>query len=128
MAAIVMLHEPLRRAAHAFTGRDHARLLLAPASLRKVDPMRLEVLKRRYLAATRLLAQPAAAHPDSAQLAGLRLVRDALTAAVVDTVTHGVVRRDHLARQMQTPSMARIERSVTTSPWLNGALGAAEIS
>jgi AraC family ethanolamine operon transcriptional activator len=45
-------------------------------------------------------------------VAGLGILRDELLAAVVDMMTSGLVKRDHLARQLRTVSMAKIERFI----------------
>jgi len=112
LGAVVMLEERLRRATAAFTGRDHARLLLAPASLHRVDPLKIEQLKQKYFEVTAVLDQRCRENAADAGAAGVEILRDELLAAIVDAMTGGLVKRDHLARQLRTASMARIERFI----------------
>jgi AraC-like DNA-binding protein len=112
LGVVVMRHDSVRRAAAAFTGRDHANLLLTPGSLQNADPQRLQWLKAKYFEASRLLEEQSPVDLAGAGLPGVRLMRDEVAAALVCAMTSGLVKSDHLARQLQTASMARIERFI----------------
>ncbi|MDX8529537.1 AraC family transcriptional regulator [Mesorhizobium sp. VK25A] len=112
LGAVVVLHEALRRAAAAYTGREHARLLLTPASLTDARPQSFDHLKRVYAAAAKLLTEHNPTDLGDIGLPGIVLLRDEVMAALLDTAISSDVKRDHRARQRQTASMARIERFI----------------
>lgn len=109
VGVVVVPHEALRRAAAAYSGCEHARLLLNPATFTGICPQSFERLIRAYSEASSLLIEHTAAELEEFGLCGIRLLRDRVMAALVDTVVSSDVKRDHRARQRQTTSMARIE-------------------
>lgn len=112
MGVVVVLHDALRRAAAAYLGHEHSRLLLNPASLTSPNPQSFERLMRAYTTASRLLIGHQLTELGELGLHGIRLLRDEVMAALVDTAISSDVRLDHLARQRQTVSMAKIERVI----------------
>ena len=114
MSVLIVRPDILLRTLSAFSGKDRLRLLQAPAQAGAIEPGRLSRLKIRHHELTRL--QQAWELADTARTAtALEIVRGEITALVADALLSGETRVDHRARQLQTRSMARIERFIDES-------------
>lgn len=111
VGSIVILKDALRQASAVLTGRENSALLLAPATLRRIAPEGLATLHEVYLQISRLVDQP---HFEiwAQNTASLALMRDRVATALIDALVNGDIKTDHLAHQLQTASMARIDRLI----------------
>lgn len=108
IGVVCILHETLRHASAALTGRENAKILLAPSSIREGDAGRLAALHRDYFEASRAVDTP---HWKglSRSPRRLALMRDQITSSLVHLLDAGHLKRDHMAHQLQTASMRRID-------------------
>jgi AraC-like DNA-binding protein len=111
MSVLIVRPDILLRTLSAFSGKDRLRLLQAPAQSGAIEPGRLSRLKSRHRELTRL--QQDWELGDTARTArAVEIVRGEITSLVADALLSGETRVDHKARQLQTHSMARIERFI----------------
>lgn len=102
--------EALREASATFSGQEYAKLMTNPATVISADP-RIEKLNRLHSEAGALLKPPPKGQlAASAAAISFSILREELLATLVDVLTGSKVRRDHIARRLQTASMARIEK------------------
>lgn len=111
LSVFIVRPDILLRTLSAFSGLDRLRLLQAPARSDGIDPLRLARLKHRHSQLTRLQQDWGPANTPSTARA-VEIVRGDITALVADALLSGETRVDHKARQLQTRSMARIERFI----------------
>lgn len=103
---LVICRDTLRDAARALLGRDEPGLLETPATM-AVNRELVGELASLHVEAGRLLDDPAAHAAQS-----LHLLKGRILTVLVAAVAQHAIRPDHLARQLQTASMARIERAI----------------
>ncbi len=108
--AFTITQDVLRQAAESLTGQSHKDLLLAPATIFKTAPEVVTRLRTLHRSAGDILKHYSSQELNGLKLPALAVLRDQLFAMLIDGVTGHLSKPDHRARQLQTRSMARIER------------------
>ncbi|MDX8530824.1 helix-turn-helix domain-containing protein [Mesorhizobium sp. VK25A] len=112
VGTVTIIRESLRRAAAALIGRDYGALLLSPATTIEADPAPLSRLNALYREASELLTFFSPKELGGTALPGVEVLRDRIVTALVSSLVVSPLKPDHMARQLQTISMAKIDRFI----------------
>jgi len=106
---VTVMRETIREAAAVLIGRDHGALLLSPATTIEAAPVNMVRLNALYREARQLLTFFSPGELGGPALPGVKILRDRTVTALVASLAQSPLKPDHMARQLQTISMARID-------------------
>ncbi|MDX8530818.1 helix-turn-helix domain-containing protein [Mesorhizobium sp. VK25A] len=109
---VTIFRETFREAAAALMGHDYGAALLSPTTTVEANPARISQLSALHHAAGQLLTLYTPQELESTALPGVKILRDRIVAALVSALGELPMRPDHMARQLQTISMAKIDRFI----------------
>lgn len=112
IGTVTIYRETFREAAAVLLGRDCGVPLLSPTTTVRANPVGMARLAVLHREAAQLLAMYTPQELATVALPGLRILRDRIVTALVSTLNELPLRPDHKAAQLQTVSMARIDRFI----------------
>lgn len=112
IGTIAVFRETLRQAAAIMLGRDFSASLLSPTTTLQANPLRMAQLSALHQEAGQLLAVFSPQQLATSALPGVQILRDRIVTTLVSTLDEFDLKSDHLARQLQTVSMAKIDRFI----------------
>ena len=110
IAAFTIDRSALQSAAEAIVGQSLANFLHTPTTMSGAAASHVAKLRKVQLEAREIASSASASELAQRGPAPQLLMRDKILAVVVSALSDGHVKPDHLAVQLQTRSMARIER------------------
>jgi AraC-like DNA-binding protein len=110
IGVIAIEHDAMEHAVRSLTGNSSADVLITPASWSNIEPSKYMRLKALHNAAGMLLDHHKQNHPSIESLPATQVLRDEILAILAVVLSEARGKTDHLARQLQTKSMARIDR------------------
>lgn len=109
---VTIMRETIREASAALIGRNYGTLLLSPATRIEADPVRIVRLNALYREARQLLTLFSPKELGGIASPGVKILRDRIVTALVSSLVESPLKLDHMARQLQTVSMAKIDRFI----------------
>lgn len=116
IASFTISVDALREAGEALTGRSQEAILISPATIMDAGTVDIQRLRRLHRAAGEMLELYSPDRLDIAELPALAVLRDEIMCTLVQGLAGAGVKADHQARQLQTRSMARIDRYLDAHP------------
>lgn len=110
IGALAIVEGALINASEALTGHPNKALLTAPSTNLNAVPSHVERLRALHRSAVEMLTHYAPAELAEDSLPALSVLRDELLSTLVTGLTEQPLKLDHRARQLQTASMAKIDR------------------
>ncbi len=112
VGTVTIFRETFREAAAVLIGHDYGASLLSPTTTVDTNPVRIAQLSTLHREAGQLLSLYTPQELASTALPGVKILRDRIIAALVFTWSELPFKPDHMARQLQTISMAKIDRFI----------------
>lgn len=110
IGALTIMPDVLLQAADATIGQARAPFLTTPGAIRGKAPVRIARLRLLFKTVVGMLEHYESSDLSVEKLPALQLLRDELLALLVHVLRDDPPKQDHLARQRQTITMAKIER------------------
>lgn len=112
IGTVTIFRETFREAAAVLLGHDRGISPLSPTTTVQANPARMAQLSVFHREAGRLLAMYTPRELATTALPGLKILRDRIVAALVATLNDPPPKQDNMARQLQTVSMAKLDRFI----------------